>query len=233
MRGKVVTFGIGRGADIRAVRIATARTGEVAFETGDGLSIELGMPGRPMVYNALAAIAVGRELSVPAQSAKEALELFVPPPLRMEVCTVNGVRILNDAYNANPVSMREALAALQEMPCAGRRIAVLGDMLELGHLAREAHREIGRRAARGRLSCLLTVGALSRLVADEAIVAGMDEQRVHHFESKEGVVNLLREIARSGDLILVKASRKMGLEEIVEGLRARPSGCRTVSAKRE
>ena len=219
VRGRVVTFGLNREADVRGGHVGITASGGISFETDDGLDIALKTPGRSMVYNALAAVAVGREFHVPAQRMKAALERFQPQPMRMEVCTVNGLRLINDAYNANPVSMRGAIETLVEMECAGRRIAVLGDMLELGDWALQAHRDIGKLVGESGVDHLFTVGELARGMGEGAVAAGMDPDRVHQFESREGVVDALTEIGKNGDLVLVKGSRKMGLEGIVDGLR--------------
>ena len=221
MRGNVVTFGLNPKADVRAEHIRVTSSGGIAFQTGDGLSVELLVPGRSMVHNALAAIAVGRKFDVPDKTLQEVLAGFQPQPMRMELCRVNGLRILNDAYNANPVSMREAVRTLQEFPCTGKKIAILGDMLELGEWATEAHRDLGKMIGTSDISSLLTVGTLSRFIAEEAIRAGMPPHRVHHCESRDGVVDTLLGIGGDGDCVLVKGSRKMALEEIVEGLRKR------------
>jgi UDP-N-acetylmuramoyl-tripeptide--D-alanyl-D-alanine ligase len=172
-----------------------------------------------MVMNALAAVAVGREFGVAGESVTEALASFRPQPMRMEVIHVDSLHILNDTYNANPASMRAALQTLREVSGTKRKIAVLGDMLELGEWASRVHRDIGQLAAQSGLAYLLTVGELSRLIAEEAMVSGMAGEQVHHVSGVQEALAFLRETARSGDAILVKGSRQMGLEAVVEGLR--------------
>lgn len=217
--GKVITFGFGRGADIRADSIRTTPSGNVSFEMEDGLAIELNVPGKHMVYNALAALAVGLEFGVPPGSMAEALSSFRPQSMRMEVIQADSLRILNDAYNANPASMRAALQSLCDVTDKRRRIAVLGDMLELGEWAPRVHREIGAIAGRSDLAYLLTVGDLSREISEEALVSGMSQEKVHHFTGKQQAIVFLQSIIRSGDVVLVKGSRRMGLEAVVEELR--------------
>ncbi len=219
MRGKVVTFGLGPQADFRAHEVETLPGRGVMFRTEAGTLVELPLPGRHMVYNALAAIAVGRAFSVPEPDIAEALAGCRPQPMRMEMIHVDGLQILNDAYNANPVSMRAALETLLEVKGPTRRIAVLGDMLELGDTALESHRQIGRLVAGLGIDLLFTVGHLARCIADEAIAAGMAGHKVAHFEDKKTLADVLTGAAATGDLILVKGSRLMGLEAIVEAMR--------------
>lgn len=232
MQGTVVTFGLSPKAEVRAGEIEVTPTGGVTFEMGAGQRIHLPVPGRHMVYNALAAIAVGREFEVPDQDLKRALEDFQPQPMRMEMREIDGLKILNDAYNANPVSMRATLETLKDLPIPGRKIAVLGDMLELGTSAAQAHREIGKLVGSLDLFLLVTVGELSHYIADEAVLSGMAPQRVHHFNERRDVVELLGEIIQEGDLVLVKGSRKMGLEGVVKGLQKEKSISRSTSVER-
>ena len=217
MKGDVITFGFSPKVDVRARYIKTTPTAGVLFET-EGVRMELGAPGKHMVYNALAAVAVGLQFDIPKEGIRRALETFQPRPMRMELVSINGLDILNDAYNANPVSMRAALETLQDMHVTGRKIALLGDMLELGDSAPQAHREIGKLVGSLDLYSLVTVGELSQYIADEAITCGLAHQRVFHFASRKGIVEFLNEMTRSGDLLLVKGSRKMGLENVVIGL---------------
>jgi UDP-N-acetylmuramoyl-tripeptide--D-alanyl-D-alanine ligase len=220
---RVVTYGLGWGVDVRAGHVRPAPSGNISFEAMDGLDIELKVPGKHMVYNALAALTVGREFGVSAERMREALASFKPQPMRMEVIHVDSLHILNDAYNANPASMRAALQALCDVTEMKRRIAVLGDMLELGEWAPRVHREIGALAGQSDLAYLLTVGELSHFIAEEAMVSGMSRERVHHFARKQEAIAFLHQITRSGDVVLVKGSRKMGLEEVVAGLREKSS----------
>ena len=217
--GKVLTFGLGSDADVRAGDLRLNGWGGFSFVATGGLPIELRVPGKHMVMNALAAVAVGREFGVAGESVTEALASFRPQPMRMEVIHVDSLHILNDTYNANPASMRAALQTLREVSGTKRKIAVLGDMLELGEWASRVHRDIGQLAAQSGLAYLLTVGELSRLIAEEAMVSGMAGEQVHHVSGVQEALAFLRETARSGDAILVKGSRQMGLEAVVEGLR--------------
>ena len=136
--------------------------------------------------------------------------------MRLQVCVFNGVRILNDAYNANADSMLAALQTLNEFPCTGRRIAVLGDMAELGEHSFAAHAEVGRMAAELGAIQLVTVGQMARLTAQAARDAGLRD--VTECRDVAEATAMLKRIAREVDVILLKASRVTGLERVSESL---------------
>ena len=137
----------------------------------------------------------------------------------MQVFTVaSGVTVVNDAYNANPTSMRAAIDTLGSMRPEGRRIAVLGDMRELGSLAELAHFRLGEDVARGSIDVLVTVGDLGRRIAEGALAHGMDGSAVRVCGSAEEASEVLDDLLAPGDAVLVKASRSMGLERVVEGI---------------
>jgi len=125
--------------------------------------------------------------------------------------------VLDDSYNASPLSMRAALETLRDLPLS-RKIAVLGDMLEIGAYAMQAHEEIGRMAAEC-TDVLLTVGPRARFIADAAIRAGMDRKNVLRFDEAEEAIEPLHSLLHPGDLILVKGSHAMHLEEVVEEIK--------------
>jgi UDP-N-acetylmuramoyl-tripeptide--D-alanyl-D-alanine ligase len=135
----------------------------------------------------------------------------------MQVFTsADGVTVINDAYNANPVSMQAAVITLAEMDSASRRVAVLGDMAELGSLTELAHFRIGESVARLPIDVLVTVGPRARHIADGARAEGMPADRVHVCDSAEEATEVLRGTLSHNDAVLVKASRVMGLESVVE-----------------
>jgi len=128
------------------------------------------------------------------------------------------VTVINDAYNANPTSMRAAIRALEDLPTGGRRIAVLGDMAELGTLTELAHFELGEEVARSGVDILVSVGELGRRIADGARAAGMPEDAVRPCANADEASEVIDDIVEPGDTVLVKASRVMGLETVVEGM---------------
>src|SRR3989454_3019728 len=180
-RGTVVTVGIESFANIRASDIKI--NGDVKFRLNlakrreDGV-IRLRTLGRHQIYNALQAAAVGDIHGMDLDEIREGLETMQFPDMRMQPIERAGLRFINDCYNANVVSMRAALQMISETPCRGRKIAVLGEMLELGTHSRQAHLDIGALAAQSGLSLLVVVGEPGKLVADGAINRGMEAHRV-------------------------------------------------------
>ena len=182
-------------------------------------TFKLQVPGRHNVYNALAAAAVGRALEVPWADIRTAINGFRAVSLRSEVEHRNGLRIINDSYNANPESVRAALDLLGALDApGGRKIAVLGDMLELGSAGPQLHAEIGRHCATLDLDALYTAGPLSLNTVQGALQAGWAAQRARHFAAKADLVAFLRSRLGAGDLVLVKASRGQAFEEVAERL---------------
>lgn len=217
----VTTYGTAGSADVRARDVATDDQGRVMFTlaTREGsVPVRLGVPGRHNVYNATAAAAVGLYLGLTLTQAVEGLERATMSPMRMEVFeNADGVTVINDAYNANPTSMRAAIATLTDM-AAGRRVAVLGDMAELGSLAELAHFRLGEQVGESGLDVLVTVGELARRIGEGASAQGMSPDRVVSVADADEAVGELRAIVEPGDVVLVKASRVMELEKVVEGI---------------
>ncbi len=142
--------------------------------------------------------------------------------MRLEVWEAHGVRVLDDAYNANADSMLAALQTLADYPCRGRRVAVLGDMAELGEHTVAAHREVGRRAAELGLDALVAVGQWARATAQSARDAGLRE--THEFANVALTASALKSLLQPGDVVLLKASRATGLERLGAILRAGAAG---------
>ena len=215
---RTVTFGMNPQAGYRAEGIRSLGDRGTEF-TVPGLGfLHLHTWGRHNVYNALAAIAAGRELGVEADDLRAALEGFRPSPMRMERLEIGLVTVFNDAYNANPPSMRAALEVLMDAPTAGRRIAVLGDMCELGSEEIPAHREIGRLAATLSPDRLITVGRLAAEIHRQAMSQGYPAGHAEHCADAGDAASKLKEMLADGDVVLLKASRAVHLEEILEFL---------------
>ncbi len=174
--------------------------------------------GRHQVPNALLALAAGTELGVSPEQARRGLAECAPPKMRLQIWEANGVRVLDDAYNANADSMLAALQTLHDLPCAGRRVAVLGDMAELGPHSAQAHSEVGRRTAELGISRLVAIGKWSHETALAARAAGLTDAR--EFPDVSRAAAALRAWVGPGDLVLLKASRVTGLEKVSEALRA-------------
>ncbi|MBI4068200.1 UDP-N-acetylmuramoyl-tripeptide--D-alanyl-D-alanine ligase [Candidatus Kaiserbacteria bacterium] len=183
----------------------------------------MGALGKARTYAALAAFAVAEVVGIESSSVARSLAAWMPPPGRMRVIKgVNGSTIIDDTYNSSPAAALSALDTLKEVK-AIRRIAVLGDMLELGRYATEAHRSVGTRAAVC-AETLLTVGFRSRATGEAALDAGMPEQNIREYEHTESrrVGQELRNELREGDIVLVKGSQSMRMERTVEELMAEP-----------
>jgi UDP-N-acetylmuramyl pentapeptide synthase len=174
--------------------------------------------GRHQVVNALFGIALGAELGLSRSQIQEGLMTCQPPKMRLQLSTMGGFHLLDDAYNANADSMRVALETLRDLPCLGRRVAVLGDMAELGIHAEAAHAEVGRQAAELGVAQLFAVGKMASVMEAAARAAGLNEVRA--FAEVEIAAAAVREFVQPGDIVLLKASRATRLERIGDALRA-------------
>ncbi len=223
--GQKITFGIDHPADVMAQHIrlrGREGTSFILMMEGEEREVLLPLLGRYFVSNALSAIATATLFGIDPEKTLEALEQFRPYPMRMEMFSFeNGITLINDAYNANPTSMEMALQTLSAVKGRGKAIAILGDMLELGDFTKEAHRQLGKKVAELSIDFLFALGHEAPEVAEAAIQAGMDPQRVHVVESHEEAVSKVRSMAAEGDWILVKGSRGMTMEKVVEGLKER------------
>lgn len=214
---RTVSYGMEEGADYRAGNINSSGEGGIDFEMtveGRAYDIHLPVPGVHNVSNALAAVAAARELNVPMEDIIEGIATYKPGKMRLNIISANGLRIINDTYNASPQSMKAALDVLEEIGMAGCRIAVLGDMLEMGDWAEEAHAEVGTYAAGKRLSRLITVGPNAANIARGAVEAGFPEEAVSIFSNNREAARFIEKIIQSGDTILIKGSRGMKMEEL-------------------
>ncbi len=220
--GQRITFGIEYPADIMAKEIrlhGAAGTSFTLILEGEAMEVRLRLLGRHFVPNALSAIAVACLFGVEVARAREVLEHFQPFPMRMEVIPLKGgVTLINDAYNANPYSTEAALETLAESKGMGRAIAVLGDMLELGEFTIEAHERIGKRVSELSIDFLLAMGEKASVIVESAVRQGLPAEKARIAGSHSEAVSLLRRTMQNGDWILVKGSRRMGMEEIVAGL---------------
>ena len=219
----VVTVGIDNFADIRASEIKI--NGDVKFRLNiakkrEDVIVRLKTLGRHQIYNALQAAAVGYFAGMDLDEIRAGLESAPFPRQRMEQVTIDGVRFVNDCYNANVVSMKAALQMIRETPLVGRKIAVLGDMLELGEWTRAAHCDIGAMAANCGLALLVTVGQSARLIAQAAVEAGMETHRVLPLTTTAEAGETIRALAHEGDFVLIKGSRRLQLERILEEFRS-------------
>lgn len=232
----VSRYGISATADIRATGVRTrSRFLEGTLESwlacdvtmrGMKKRLELeGVVGSHLLTSALCAIAVGNALGLSLDQMIQDMRSFRPHPGRLN--PLSGIKrtlILDDSYNASPASMRAALDALSsfEIDENARRIAVLGDMLELGTASDDLHREVGMYAAKKDLDLLIVAGSRAHLFADAAHAAGLDEKRIVRCNDTVAAAKFLKKDIHSGDVVLVKASEGMRFETIVKELIAEP-----------
>jgi len=215
----VVTFGTGENCAFRAESVRQRMEGaepavEFTVTHGDArFDAQVRAFGTHLVLGALAAAAVGHALNVPDDEIARGLLDFTPVGRRARVAHTGYITIIDDCYNANPDSMSAALSVLRTYPSHGKRIAVLGDMLELGDYSEQAHRSLGEEAARSSDHIFL-FGTASEHTLLGAIQSGKPTSAIAHFESREELANELLELAGPGDVILLKGSRGMKLEMV-------------------
>ena len=213
-----VGFGVDNDSPFRAKDVRITLDRRISFSVSDQL-IELPVLGRANIYNALAAVAAASVWGVPPEDWAAGLAAFEPMDMRLTLEHYRGLDLLIDCYNANPESVKEALRTLQGFTVAGRKIAVLGDMLELGEMSDALHVEIGRVAAGSGIDYLLCLGPHSAATIDGARATGMPADRIRHFTTHQGLLTALVGLVRPGDMILFKGSRGMELEKIIIGLK--------------
>jgi UDP-N-acetylmuramoyl-tripeptide--D-alanyl-D-alanine ligase len=220
-RARVVRVGFGPKNDWRAGKVRLDKNGATFQVTAPKAELSgeyrVNLLGRHQVVNALLAVGSGEEHGLGRAEIQRGLAECQPPKMRLQYWEAGGVRVLDDCYNANADSMRAALDTLCELPLQGRRVAVLGDMAELGAGSEAAHQEIGRRAAELKIGQLFTVGASSAVTARAARDAGLT--RVIEFADVESAVRAVKNFLKPGDVVLLKASRSSRLERIAEILR--------------
>jgi len=218
---RVVRVGLGKQNEYQAGHVRFFEKG-VEFEvtcpkTGMNGTYQIKLLGRHQAVNALFAVAVGTELGLSREQVQRGLAECEAPKMRLQLWNVKGFQIIDDCYNANTDSMNASLETLREMPCLGRRVAVLGDMGEQGECSLKAHLEIGQRVASGGVDQLFVIGHLATQIAAAAREKGMS--RVSEFPDVEHATKEVSSFVRPGDLVLIKASRSMRLERISECLK--------------
>ncbi len=214
---KVYSFSVNSPSDFRAVNIKEKEyttSFDVVFN-GREYGVVIPTVGIHNVYNALAAIAVAKILNVDIKEAAGELIKYEPVGMRQRLKRVAGISVIEDCYNASPDSMAAAIKTLS-VTGTGKKIAVLGDMLELGQHAKAAHSEVGVRAAEEKIDYLLALGENSKYMISSAKEAGM--KNAYYFENENDLENFLYETAKEGDSVLFKASRKLKFENIVESM---------------
>lgn len=211
--GRSIAFGFSEQADVPAEAVEYGAAG-TRFRCL-GVDYETGLTGRHGVMNLLAALAVARVFEIPPERLRDAVATFSVGRMRGERLEHRGMVVWNDCYNSNPEAAQAMIDVLRETPAA-RRIAVLGEMLELGHAAAELHKKVGRYAAEHGVDMLIGVRGSARSMVEAAVAAGLPEGAAHFFESPEEAGGFVRRFAREGDAILFKGSRGVKVERALD-----------------
>jgi UDP-N-acetylmuramyl pentapeptide synthase len=213
---------------VRAIDIQQSADGSefTIIEGAHRCRAQLPVPGLHMVQNALLAIAAGRAFGLSLEEAAAGLASAPLTKARLQIKEMNGVQFLDDSYNANPDSMKAALQTLVELDTDGKKIAVLGEMRELGKETERAHEEVGEAAAAFGVDHLIGIGEMGAIIAQAAQKAGLEKSTV--VGSTSEAAKLLLEITAPGDLVLIKGSRLARTEDVIEvfAKQSSPEGAR-------
>jgi len=212
--GQTITFGFGQTNDLFASDIQCGNTGVHFHLNNSRREVFVPMLGKHNACNALAALAVARRMGVSEDMAIETLGQARGPEMRLQKHEIGSITLINDAYNANPNSMRAALETIAAISTNGRRIAVLGDMLELGHSSDRYHREIGQVVAQCKFDLLACIGSQGSLIAEAAEQAGMAIGAICRFRDSVEAAQAIPQWLQDEDLVLLKGSRSMHLEYV-------------------
>ncbi len=211
--GRTITFGLSEHAQVRAEAVEYAGAG--ARFRALGVDYETGLTGRHAVLNLLAAIAVARAFDIPPESLREAVRTFSAGKMRGERLEHRGIVVWNDCYNSNPEAAMAMIDVLRDT-AASRRIAVLGEMLELGHAAVELHRKVGTYAAAHGVDVVIGIRGSARAILDGAVAAGLPPSAAYFFDDPAEAGEFVRRTARASDAILFKGSRGVHVERALE-----------------
>lgn len=214
---KLKTFGFNKDNDIYCEKYSTTRT-NISFDCNiEGKTESFTVPtvGEHNILNAMSAILVSLELGLNLNEIRNGLERYTATGMRLDIVESEKYTVINDCYNASPDSMKSALKVLNTFDT--RKVAILGDMFEMGNMAEIGHRQVGSAVVEN-ADLLITIGNDSKYIGDESVSLGFNKNKVFHFYTKEDLFNQIDSIIEKDDTILVKASRGMKLEEIVERL---------------
>ena len=214
---KIIKFGLEKSNDFRANHLSIERD-RSCFLLNNKEEFKLGLLGIHNIYNALAAIAVSRQFGASYGLIRKAISGYKPVNMRLEVEKIGGFHIINDSYNSNPMSMKAALEAVKYYPARAKWI-VAGDMLELGRRSAGFHRMIGELIAHSDFEGILTFGELSKDILREAMKNGMRKEFLWHCSTHDEIVDILKRLLKKNDMVLLKGSRSMKMEEVVNKLR--------------
>jgi len=215
-----ITFGIEEKSEVYATNIEEKEESSkfVCHIEDEEFEVEVPVAGIHFVYNALCAAAVGRKLGLTNEQIKKGIETFELTKKRMDIDVLkNGIKIINDSYNASFESMKASIENLARYN--NRKIAVLGDMFELGEYTEELHKKVGYEVVKNNIDILICAGENAKYIADKAQEEGMNKENIYYFEDKNEIIKLLEKIITKDDVVLFKASNGMKFFEIVEKLK--------------
>jgi UDP-N-acetylmuramoyl-tripeptide--D-alanyl-D-alanine ligase len=220
--GEAVSFGFGESADVRVLRARFSSLSEMQFEIqtpADRLRAVVPFAGRPLLYDIVAAVAVAGYYGLSSEAMETGLTQLRSLPMRGQTITVGEITIRDESYNSNPMAVKCLLDTLRQVQGFKRRILVLGDMLELGKESPTLHYEVGQSVSGLKPERLITVGDESRQIRSGAIDSGLEETHCLHFENATLAAEFLQGLLRAGDLLVVKGSRGMRMDQIVEAFK--------------
>jgi len=211
-------YGINRECDLRATEI-DYKSSSISFVLNGNHIMEVKHSALHNVSNALAAIGCGLLFGLDISEIKEKIETFDPPDMRLKEIKLKKCMVFDDSYNSNPQSLKHAIDVLCRQETSGRRILVMGDMLELGNKSEEFHSYFGRYVSNKQVDILVTMGHFSKGTAESAKKSGMSDMAVFHFDDCPAVLEFLLSKIKEGDTLLIKGSRSMQMERIVVSLK--------------
>ena len=214
---KIITYGIENKSDIMAKDMILEQEKSTYKCNIDGKEIDVEVPiaGRHFVLNSLCATTVGIALNIDINKIITGIKNVELTKKRMDIKETNGIKVINDAYNASPEAMKASLDYLSSFK-NNRKIAVLGDMFELGEYAEKLHRLVGEEVYKNNIDILVCAGGNAKLIADEALKNGMKKENIHYFEEKDKILKVLKNVVKPGDVVLFKASNGMKFYELAD-----------------
>lgn len=218
---KILDFGIENNSKIMAhqINLQQYQSNFITTIEKEEIKIQVPVSGMHFIYNSLCAICVGKTLAISTQNIRKGIQTFESSKNRMEIIeNEKGITIINDCYNANFDSMKASIEALSRMK-AKRKIALLGDMLELGEYAQQLHQKVGIEVVKHAIDQLIVIGQQSKQIAKQAILEGMAKENIKELENVEQAIQLINHDLRKGDTILIKASNGMNFKKIIEKIR--------------
>lgn len=214
---QIYTYGIKEKGNINAKRVVLkSESSEFTCKIYDeDVKVSVPVGGEHFVLNALCAGMVGEVLKIESDKIIKGIEEFELTKKRMDITEKNGIKIINDAYNASLESMKASLEYISTLNNK-RKIAVLGDMFELGDYAKELHQEVGKQVYKNNIDILICSGENSKYIIKQAEEEGMNKENIYYFENKEDIIKKIKELVKQDDVILVKASNGMKYYELPE-----------------